>query len=171
MSIDGVFTIDFKWLGPHALVAGPTGSDKSEFLQTLVVSLAVANRPDGIHFVLVDYKGASAIADCAALPHTVGMVTNLDGRETQRALTSLEAELRRRQVCLHELGAGLCHLVAGCGCRVRLSGLGSSTPTTGAPRRPRWPATASTVPDESALPPLSRPFVYRLGCWATSSAR
>ena len=51
-----------------------------------MTSLAVANRPDAIHFVLVDYKGASAFADCANLPHTVGLVTNLDGRETQRRL-------------------------------------------------------------------------------------
>ena len=105
VSIDGTFFLDLERDGPHALVAGTTGSGKSEFLQTLVTSLAVANRPDAIHFVLVDYKGASAFADCANLPHTVGLVTNLDGRETQRALASLDAELRRRETCLHQLRA------------------------------------------------------------------
>ncbi|MBO0747824.1 MAG: hypothetical protein J2O47_05720, partial [Acidimicrobiaceae bacterium] len=105
VSIEGTFALDLQRDGPHALVAGTTGSGKSEFLQTLVASLALANRPDAIQFVLVDYKGASAFADCAELPHTVGMVTNLDGRETQRALASLEAELHRREACLHELRA------------------------------------------------------------------
>jgi len=56
---------------------GTTGSGKSELLQSLVASLAVANRPDELTFVLIDYKGGSAFADCARLPHTVGMVTDL----------------------------------------------------------------------------------------------
>ncbi len=105
MSMDGPFSIDLKRDGPHALVAGTTGSGKSEFLQTLVVSLATANRPSAINFVLVDYKGASAFADCERLPHTVGMVTNLDGHLTERALASLDAELERREHVLKDLGA------------------------------------------------------------------
>ncbi len=99
------FAIDLAADGPHALVAGTTGSGKSEFLQTLVVSLALANRPDALNFVLVDYKGGSAFADCERLPHTVGMVTNLDARETERALASLDAELKRRERVLGNLGA------------------------------------------------------------------
>ncbi|MGO3147308.1 MAG: FtsK/SpoIIIE domain-containing protein [Leucobacter sp.] len=99
------FAIDLAKDGPHALVAGTTGSGKSEFLQTLVVSLALANRPDAMNFVLVDYKGGSAFADCERLPHTVGMVTNLDARETERALASLDAELKRRERLLAEMGA------------------------------------------------------------------
>jgi S-DNA-T family DNA segregation ATPase FtsK/SpoIIIE len=95
--LDGQFALDVAADGPHALVAGTTGSGKSEFLQTLIISLAMANRPDALNFVLIDYKGASAFADCARLPHTVGMVTNLDARETERALVSLDAELKRRE--------------------------------------------------------------------------
>ncbi len=102
---DGEFAFDLASDGPHALVAGTTGSGKSEFLQTLVISLALANRPDALNFVLVDYKGGSAFADCERLPHTVGMVTNLDARETERALASLDAELKRRERVLRELGA------------------------------------------------------------------
>jgi S-DNA-T family DNA segregation ATPase FtsK/SpoIIIE len=103
-SVDGPFSIDLKRDGPHALVAGTTGAGKSEFLQTLVVSLALANRPTAMNFVLIDYKGASAFADCERLPHTVGMVTNLDGHLTERALISLDAELKRRERVLKDLG-------------------------------------------------------------------
>ena len=99
---DGEFAIDIATDGPHALVAGTTGSGKSEFLQTLVISLALANRPDAMNFVLIDYKGGSAFADCARLPHTVGVVTNLDARETERALASLDAELKRRERVLKD---------------------------------------------------------------------
>lgn len=101
---DGVFAVDVRSDGPHGLVAGTTGSGKSELLQTLIAALAVGNRPDEMTFVLVDYKGGAAFKDCSLLPHTVGMVTDLDGHLTTRALESLAAELRRRE---HQLaGAG-----------------------------------------------------------------
>lgn len=96
-SFDGPFAIDLERDGPHGLVAGTTGSGKSELLQTIVASLAVANRPDAMTFVLVDYKGGSAFKDCVQLPHTVGMVTDLDTHLVERALQSLGAELRRRE--------------------------------------------------------------------------
>ncbi|HEY0699691.1 MAG TPA: FtsK/SpoIIIE domain-containing protein, partial [Micromonospora sp.] len=97
VSVDGPFTLDLRRDGPHGLVAGTTGAGKSELLQTLVTTLAATNRPDELVFVLVDYKGGSAFKECVDLPHTVGMVTDLDAYLVERALTSLGAELRRRE--------------------------------------------------------------------------
>jgi DNA segregation ATPase FtsK/SpoIIIE, S-DNA-T family len=99
------FVVDIARDGPHALIAGTTGSGKSELLQTLVAALACANRPDDLTFVLVDYKGGAAFGACAALPHTVGLVTDLDGRLVARALASLRAELKRREGVLAAAGA------------------------------------------------------------------
>ncbi|MGQ4345011.1 FtsK/SpoIIIE domain-containing protein [Streptomyces sp. SAS_275] len=96
-SYDGPFGIDMRRDGPHGLIAGTTGSGKSELLQTIVASLAVANTPENMTFVLVDYKGGSAFKDCVKLPHTVGMVTDLDAHLVERALESLGAELKRRE--------------------------------------------------------------------------
>jgi S-DNA-T family DNA segregation ATPase FtsK/SpoIIIE len=102
---DGVFSVDLRRDGPHGLVAGTTGSGKSELLQTLIASLALSNRPDELTFVLVDYKGGAAFGPCARLPHTVGMVTDLDGALVERALASLHAELSRREAVLAQAGA------------------------------------------------------------------
>ncbi len=95
--LDGPFTVDVRADGPHGLIAGTTGSGTSELLQTIIASLAVGNRPDEFTFVLIDYKGGAAFMDCQHLPHTVGMVTDLDGHLTTRALESLGAELHYRE--------------------------------------------------------------------------
>ncbi|MGY1857911.1 FtsK/SpoIIIE domain-containing protein [Modestobacter sp. SYSU DS0290] len=93
----GPLTLDLVAQGPHALVAGTTGSGKSELLQTLVASLALHHPPDRCSLLLVDYKGGAAFAEAAALPHTVGVLTDLDPGSTARALRSLAAELTRRE--------------------------------------------------------------------------
>ncbi|CAO5162953.1 DNA segregation ATPase FtsK/SpoIIIE, S-DNA-T family [Frankia sp. AiPs1] len=100
VGFDGPVVLDVVRDGPHALVAGTTGAGKSELLQTLVGALAAHNRPDELVFVLVDYKGGSAFRGCARLPHTLGMVTDLDSALAVRALESLAAELRRREELL-----------------------------------------------------------------------
>lgn len=104
VGLAGPIAVDLARDGPHAVIAGTTGSGKSELLQTLILSLASVNRPDALNFVLVDYKGGSAFAECEKLPHTVGLVTNLDAHETQRALHSLEAEINRREKILTQIG-------------------------------------------------------------------
>ncbi|HEU5008677.1 MAG TPA: FtsK/SpoIIIE domain-containing protein [Jatrophihabitantaceae bacterium] len=102
---DGPVRLDLVRDGPHALVAGTTGSGKSELLRTLVAGLAANHAPDEVGFVLIDYKGGSAFAECAELAHTVGVVTDLDGHLAARALASLECELRRRERLFAAVGA------------------------------------------------------------------
>jgi DNA segregation ATPase FtsK/SpoIIIE-like protein len=108
---DGVVEIDLVRDGPHGLIAGTTGSGKSELLRTLVAGLAARHTPDEMVFVLVDYKGGSAFDECARLPHCVGLVTDLDEQLGERALLSLEAELRHREQVQREGATTLPRLV------------------------------------------------------------
>src|SRR5262245_20653667 len=101
---DDPVAVDLAVDGPHALVAGTTGSGKSELLEAMVAGLAVANRPDELAIVLIDYKGGATFADCARFPHAVAVVTDLDGPLARRALVSLRAELTRRERVLRAAG-------------------------------------------------------------------
>lgn len=97
-----------KYHGPHGLVAGMTGSGKSEFIITYILSMAVNYHPDEVAFILIDYKGgglAGAFEDeerGIRLPHLAGTITNLDGAAVKRSLISIQSELRRRQAIFNE---------------------------------------------------------------------
>lgn len=83
--------------GPHGLIAGTTGSGKSELIQTYILSLAVNFHPHEVGFLLIDYKGGGMANLFDKLPHLLGKITNLDGSESMRALLSIRSELKRRQ--------------------------------------------------------------------------
>ena len=134
---DGVFTVDLNKDGPHGLVGGTTGSGKSELLRTLVAGLATNIDPDHLTFVLIDFKGGSAFDECARLPHTVGMVTDLDEQLAERALRCL-----RGRAPIPRAGAAR-------GRGGRPAGLPS--PRSGRPRR--CPACSSSW---TSSPPSSR---------------
>lgn len=101
-----VLDIHEKFHGPHGLIAGSTGSGKSEFIITYVLSLAVNYHPNDVTFILIDYKGGGLAGAFqkkdVKLPHLVGTITNIDTNELQRSLTSIQSELRKRQVLFNE---------------------------------------------------------------------
>ncbi|MEF9916847.1 MAG: type VII secretion protein EssC [Lachnospiraceae bacterium] len=94
--------------GPHGLVAGTTGSGKSETIQTFIISLALNYHPDEVAFILIDYKGGGMANAFLGMPHLAGTITNLgrednenmesiDDNQTRRALISIRSEIKRRQ--------------------------------------------------------------------------
>ena len=95
-----------KFHGPHGLIAGSTGSGKSEFIITYILSLAINYSPDDVTFLLIDYKGGGLAGafqkNNIKLPHLVGTITNIDKYGLQRSLTSIQSELRRRQVIFNQ---------------------------------------------------------------------
>lgn len=105
VTVDGPLEIDLAREGPHALVAGTTGSGKSELLLAWVLALASRYPPSALHVVAVDYKGGATFLPLAGLPHVAGILTDLDGRTTARALAGLRAELVRRERLLAQSGA------------------------------------------------------------------
>lgn len=93
-----------KYHGPHGLIAGMTGSGKSEFIQSLILSMAINYHPYDVSFILIDYKGGG-MANCfIGLPHVAGTITNLGGSQIRRSLVSLQSELKRRQRIFAEYG-------------------------------------------------------------------
>jgi S-DNA-T family DNA segregation ATPase FtsK/SpoIIIE len=102
---DGAIALDLFGQGPHALVAGTTGSGKSVFLQTWATALAAALSPEELRLVLVDFKGGAAFAPLAALPHVDSVTSDLSGRLAVRALRAVRAEVTRREAVLAASGA------------------------------------------------------------------
>lgn len=100
MSAGGRLTfldIHEKFHGPHGLIAGTTGSGKSELLQTYLLSLAVSFGPEDINFFIIDYKGGGMGNMLQSLPHCAGVISNLSGSQIRRSLSSVKSENIRRQ--------------------------------------------------------------------------
>ncbi|MCB0258018.1 MAG: type VII secretion protein EssC, partial [Anaerolineae bacterium] len=108
---DRLRTLNFeaKRDGVHGLIAGGTGSGKSELLMTMIAGLALSYHPSILNFVLVDYKGGGAFGPFAGLPHCVDIITNLNESAVTRMFTDIEAELELRQ--WRNAGTGTAHII------------------------------------------------------------
>ncbi len=97
-----------KYHGPHGLIAGMTGSGKSEFIITYILSMAINYSPNDVSFILIDYKGGGLAfafenkVTGVSLPHVAGIITNLDKAELDRTLVSIDSEIKRRQQIFNE---------------------------------------------------------------------
>lgn len=99
-----ILDINEKYHGPHGLVAGTTGSGKSETLQTYILSLAVNYSPLDVGFFIIDFKGGGMANLFSNLPHVVGQISNLSGNQARRAMVSIKSENLRRQRIFGEYG-------------------------------------------------------------------
>ena len=99
-----ILDIHEKFHGPHGLVAGTTGSGKSETLQSYLLSLCVNFSPDDINLFIIDYKGGGMANLFEKLPHLAGSITNLSGNNVRRAMISIKSETVRRQMLFNEYG-------------------------------------------------------------------
>ncbi|HEX5730278.1 FtsK/SpoIIIE domain-containing protein, partial [Microbacterium sp.] len=99
------FLVDLIADGPHAVVAGVTGSGKSELLITWILALCATHTTRDVSFLLADFKGGTAFDALSEVPHVTGVMTDLDGSGARRALESLRAEVRWREAELARAGA------------------------------------------------------------------
>ena len=98
--------------GPHMLVAGTTGSGKSETIITYLIGLCMKFSPLDLNLMLVDMKGGGFSDRLGGLPHCVGAVTDTAGENEgtsaaymlKRFLEALNAEIKRRKLLLSSLG-------------------------------------------------------------------
>lgn len=95
--------------GPHGLLAGTTGSGKSEFLLSMILSLAVRYSPRDFSLVLFDFKGGGLLQSLSLhgkkIPHLASALTNLDDYEMERALASLRIACRQREQLFRRMSA------------------------------------------------------------------
>ena len=78
-------------------MAGTTGSGKSEILQSYILSVATLFHPYEVGFIIIDFKGGGMANQFKDLPHLNGAITNIDGKQINRSLMSIKAELIKRQ--------------------------------------------------------------------------
>ncbi|KPJ73575.1 hypothetical protein AMJ48_01295 [Parcubacteria bacterium DG_74_1] len=79
---------------PHLLVAGSTGTGKTIFLNSMILSLLYRNSPESLRFILIDPKRVE-FSIYKELPHLLSPVI-FDAQKTVSALKWLISEMERR---------------------------------------------------------------------------
>ncbi len=97
-------TLSLEHDGPHFLIAGATGSGKTETLVALIASMAARHDPARFRFAVIDFKGGGGFVRVAGLPHSAGITTDLDGDDVLRALVGIRVDMERREELLRECG-------------------------------------------------------------------
>lgn len=106
VSADGRENLDLVMDGPHILIAGTSGSGKSELLKSLMLGWAARYGPDELNFMLFDFKGGSTFRQIDSLEHSLGLVTDLSQAQAERTLEGIRSELTRREKLFLEVDAG-----------------------------------------------------------------
>lgn len=87
----------------HLLIGGATGSGKSNFLSTIISSLAIAHSPETVQISILDPKGLD-FEKFETLAHVVTYID--DPEEAANYLTGLlDSEVKERQATLKSVGA------------------------------------------------------------------
>lgn len=106
IGVDGIVELDISGSdsadGPHGLVAGTTGSGKSETIVSYLLALTTLYSPLDLSLVIIDFKGGAMCNKFRDIPHLVGSITNLSGKEIERSLKTMDAEIKHRQQLLQD---------------------------------------------------------------------
>jgi S-DNA-T family DNA segregation ATPase FtsK/SpoIIIE len=104
------FDIHEKKHGPHGIVAGTSGSGKSEALTTWILSIALNFHPNDVSFALIDFKGDGLAGILKSLPHVAGVISNVnDAGVIERNIRSLYGEIKRRELVFEAAGINNIH--------------------------------------------------------------
>lgn len=88
--------------GPHGIIVGAEGSGKNEFIQTLILSLAVNYHPDYLQFILFDFEGSGLANRFHKLPHLIDTYAEMGKYDIESIFAWLNSELKRRSLKLNQ---------------------------------------------------------------------
>lgn len=79
---------------PHMLIAGATGSGKSVFINSIIMSILYKARPDDVRMIMIDTKGVS-LSPYNGIPHLLIPVVT-DSKKAIAALSWCISEIKER---------------------------------------------------------------------------
>ncbi|MDO4917529.1 MAG: FtsK/SpoIIIE domain-containing protein [Rothia sp. (in: high G+C Gram-positive bacteria)] len=98
------FHLDLSHHGPHFLIAGTTGSGKSQLLRTLLLSLIYSYSPQRLAVIIIDFKGEAGLGPFSRSPHCKALISDLEESDFERTMLFLQADLTQRELMFKNLG-------------------------------------------------------------------